>query len=212
MKKIPSQCFSTFAEACRRAAGEYGLMKCSSGNMSWRVDAERMLVTATRTWLADLRPDQIAVLRIRDGKVLNDRRPSVESGFHAGVLRERPDRNVVLHFQSPFATTLACRQDLERMDFFSIPEIPYYIGRVAVLPYIPPGSEPLARAVIPALAKHDMAVLANHGMVTVGVDFNDAIQKAVFFELACEVIVRAGTKLRPLTKRAAAQLMRARAI
>jgi ribulose-5-phosphate 4-epimerase/fuculose-1-phosphate aldolase len=212
MKKIPAKSFRAFAEACHRAAGEYGLMKCSSGNMSWRVDAERMLVTATRTWLADIRPNQIAVLRIRDGKLLNDQHPSVESGFHAGVLRVRPDMNVVLHFQSPFATTLACRQDLERVNFFSIPEVPYYIGPVAVLPYILPGSEPLARAVIPVMAKHDMVVLRNHGMVTVGADFNDAIQKAVFFELACEVIVRAGTKLRPLTKAAAAELLRAKAV
>lgn len=212
MKKIPARCFQEFAAACHRAAGEYGLMKCSSGNMSWRVDAERMLVTATRTWLADIRPNQIAVLRIRDGKLLNDQRPSVESGFHAGVLRVRPDMNVVLHFQSPFATTLACRQDLERINFFSVPEVPYYIGPVAVLPYILPGSEPLARAVIPVMAKHDMVVLRNHGMVTVGTDFNDAIQKAVFFELACEVIVRAGEKLRPLTKAAAKELLRAKAV
>ena len=208
MKKISASQFRIFVETCRRTGREYGLLRCSSGNMSWRVDAERMLVTATRSWLADLTEKQVVVLRTRDGAVLNGRKPSVEAGFHGGVLRARPDMNVVLHFQTPFATTLACREDLEKINFFVIPEIPVYIGAIAIVPYIQPGSEPLATAVIAAMKSRNMAVLRNHGMVVVGVDFNDAIQKAVFFELACEIIVRAGKKLRPLPTKEIARIQR----
>ena len=207
--KITGKQFNDFVAACHRIGREYGLLRCSSGNLSWRVDDERMLVTATRTWLADIRKNQVAVVRIANGAVLNRAKPSVESGFHAGVLRMRPEMNVVLHFQTPFATTLACRDDLEKVNFFAIPEIPYYIGEIAIVPYLPPGSESLAKAVIAALASRDMAVLRNHGMVVVGKTFDDAIQKAVFFELACEVIVRAGDKLRPLSRKAVRELQHA---
>jgi ribulose-5-phosphate 4-epimerase/fuculose-1-phosphate aldolase len=34
-----------------------------------------------------------------------------------------------------------------------------------------------------------LAILKNHGLVSVGKDFNDAIQKAVFFEMACRIIL-----------------------
>lgn len=201
MKPISRKQLATFASACHRAAKEHRLMQCSSGNMSWRADDERMLVSGTRTWLGEIRTDQIAVVRIADGGRLNSVKPSVEAGFHAGVLRARPDVSVVLHFQTPFATALACRRDLERVNFFVIPEIPYYIGRIALVPFLPPGSEALARAVVAAMASHDMAILRNHGLVTVGGTFDDAFQKAVFFELASSVIVRAGDHVECLPRK-----------
>jgi ribulose-5-phosphate 4-epimerase/fuculose-1-phosphate aldolase len=207
MKPISDKQKAAFVDACHKAAVDYGLMLCSSGNMSWRVDDQRMLVTATRTWLSHIHKDQVAVVRIADGTVLNDCRPSVESAFHTGVLQKRPDRNVVLHFQTPFATTLACT-DLSRINFNVIPEIPYYIGKIAVVPYLAPGSPELAAAVIQVMKTHDLAVLRNHGMVVVGETFDDTLQKAVFFELACGIIVRAGKALKPLPDKVIPTLMR----
>ena len=40
-----------------------------------------------------------------------------------------------------------------------------------------------------AMKDSNIVILANHGLVTVGVDFNDAIQRAVFFELACQILI-----------------------
>ena len=185
-----------FVAACRKTA-DFGLLRCSSGNMSWRVGGDLMLVTATRTWLGDIRADQISHVQISDGKVLNDQQPSVESLFHGGILQKRPDINVVLHFQSPSATVLACG-DPERINFNVIFEVPYYIGDVAILPTIEPGSNDLAKAVVDVMTDHDMVILRNHGFVTVGKDLNDAIQKAAFFELACDVILRGGESIVPI--------------
>jgi ribulose-5-phosphate 4-epimerase/fuculose-1-phosphate aldolase len=198
MKKITAKQFTTFIAACHRAAREHDLMRCSSGNISSRVDSERMLVTGTRTWLGTLRKNQVAVVRIRDGALLSGCKPSAETPFHAGVLRVRTDVNVVLHFQTPFATMLACCDGAEKTNFFLIPEIPYYIGEIAFVPFLQPGSEALGNAVTDSLRTHDMVVLRNHGAVTVGKTFDDAIQKAVFFELACQIVVQAGEKLRAM--------------
>ena len=96
-----------FTAACHKVAA-YGLVRCSSGNLSWQVDSEHMLISASGTWLTDIREGQVAVCRVSDGKALNDKRPSVEVRFHTGILRERADARVVLHFQSPCATTLTC--------------------------------------------------------------------------------------------------------
>jgi ribulose-5-phosphate 4-epimerase/fuculose-1-phosphate aldolase len=53
---------------------------------------------------------------------------------------------------------------------------------------------------------HDLAMMANHGQIVVGKSFDDVIQKAVFFELACEIILRGGDDIRPLAPQAVAEL------
>jgi len=195
-----------FARACRRVA-EAGLLQCSSGNMSWRIGEDLMAVSGTRVWLERLTADDVALCRIAGGQVLNDRRPSIESRFHAGIFRARPEVNVVLHFQSPNATALCCGEP-EKTNFFVIIEVPYYIGRPAVVEYLPAGSPELASAIVEVARDHDMILLKNHGQVVVGRDFDDAIQKAVFFELACHVILQGGN-VRPLSDEAAEALIAA---
>lgn len=205
MEPIAQAVMADFVQASRRVA-EYGLLKCSSGNMSYRLAGDRALVTATRSWLADLTPREVSLVCISDGSLLNDAKPSVETRFHLGILRQRPEVNVVLHFQSPAATTLACSHP-ERINFFVIPEIPYYIGPIAIVPFVDPGSAQLAEAVIPAMKTHNLAVLTSHGMVTIGKDYNEALQRAAFFELACEIILRGGEKVQPLGDEAVKKLL-----
>jgi len=200
---------NAFVRACREAAAR-GLMRCSSGNLSWRVDAEHMLVTATRSWANRVTADDVVLLRIADGTVLNGRKPTIEVAFHAGILRARPDIDVVMHFQSTHATTLAC-QETERINYFVIPEIPVYIGPIGHVPYLTPGSQQLADAVIETMREHDLAIMANHGQVTVARDLDHAIQNAEFFELACQIIVQSGADVRALTPDAVRELLTMRA-
>jgi len=75
------------------------------------------------------------------------------------------------------------------------------------VPYLPPGSEELANAVIEAMVDHDLAVMANHGQVTVASDFDHAVQNAEFFELACQIILAAGRSVKPLSTQAVRDLL-----
>ena len=205
IKPVSRQQMDAFVGACHEAAAR-GLMRCSSGNLSWRVGDGRMLVTRTRSWLERLTVDDLAVCSISDGAVLNGVRPTVELRFHAGILRARPDVNAVLHYQSPHATALACQQR-SHVNFNVIPEIPFYIGPVGRVPYLPPGSEELADAVIEAMTGHDLAIMTNHGQVTAAGDFDHAIQNAEFFELACQIILSSGSNVKPLSAEAVRHLL-----
>lgn len=204
MKPISKTSVKAFVAACHTAAAR-GLLRCSSGNLSWRVGDGRMLVTRTRSWLERLTADDIAICSIEDGAPLNGVRPTVEVRFHAGILRARPDVDVVFHCQSPCATALAC-QKRARVDFNVIPEIPFYIGPVGRVPYLLPGSPELADAVIETMTKHDLALMANHGQVTVARDFDHAVQNAEFFELACGILLADGRNVKPLPAKSVRQL------
>jgi ribulose-5-phosphate 4-epimerase/fuculose-1-phosphate aldolase len=209
VKNVSDESISTFVRACREAA-QRGLMRCSSGNLSWRVDDEHMLVTATRSWASRLTADDVVLMRTADGTVLEGRDPTIEVAFHAGILRARRDVNVVMHFQTTYATMLAC-QDTAHTNFFVIPEIPVYLGRIGHVPFLTPGSQELADAVIDTMRDHDLAIMANHGQVTVARDLDQAIQNAEFFELACQIIVESGDDIKPLTPEAVRGLLAMRA-
>jgi ribulose-5-phosphate 4-epimerase/fuculose-1-phosphate aldolase len=200
---VPARLLDAFVACCRDIARR-GLVRCSSGNLSLRIDRERLLIKASRSWMERLAREDVSVCRVADGRLLRGRKPSVEIGFHSGVLRARPDVNVVLHVQSPAATALACRRG--RCNWAVIPEVPFYLGPVARVPYRLPGSRALADAVVEALGHHDLAVLENHGVVTAATDLDHAVQNAEFFELACEVLLRGGTGVTPLSPRAVREL------
>ena len=179
--------YTFFIKACQKAAS-FDLFRCSSGNISWRFDDKHIALSTSRAWLANLTPEQIAVCRVNDGVCVNNKRPTVEINFHLGILRNRTDLNIVLHFQSQYATAIACGNPSD-YNFNIIPEIPFYIGNVAIVEFLPPGSTELAEAVIEKMKTHDMVIMRNHGLVTAGKNFDDTIQKAVFFELACSVLL-----------------------
>jgi ribulose-5-phosphate 4-epimerase/fuculose-1-phosphate aldolase len=187
---IDKEQIQLFIEQAHRV-GKERLQLCSSGNLSWRIDENTVLVSGTGSWLPRLAPENVAVCDMQTG-VWTGAKPSIESVFHLGILRERKDVNVVLHFQSEYATIVSCLKN-KPANFNVAAEVPCYCGReIAVVPYFRPGSSELANAVIDALKEHDTALLSQHGQVVCGKDFDDAYQKAVFFEMACGIIVRAG--------------------
>lgn len=188
----------TFTEAAHRI-GTHQLLLCSSGNLSWRLNDEIMLISQTGSWLPYISKDQVCISRLSDGMIMNHVSPSMDSGFHFGVMRQRKDVNVILHFQSLYGTTLACLPD-PPTDFNVINEIPMFVGKIDILPYICPGSPELGIKVTESMKTHNLVVLKNHGQVVVGTNFDDVIQKALFFELACGIIMRSRNQAIRLTE------------
>jgi ribulose-5-phosphate 4-epimerase/fuculose-1-phosphate aldolase len=198
VKGVPNHVLYEFMRVCHDAA-KRGLVRCSSGNLSRRLDGVRFLATATGSWMEDLTGEQVSLCATANGAPLQGPKPTMEIGFHAGILRTRPDVDVVLHFQSPYATALACG-NIHDINYFVIPEIPFHIGPIARIPFLIPGSKELAHAVTEAMRDHDMVVIGNHGMVTVAVDYGHAIQNADLFEFACQILVCNGRGSEPILK------------
>ena len=184
--------------AMAHRVGDARLTICSSGNLSWRVGDEA-LVSGTGSWVPSLQREKVALCRVATGEVLNGVKPSMESGFHLGVLRERPDVDVVLHFQSPYATAVACMTDIPT-NFNVTAEIPCHVGsEIPVIPYFRPGSPELAEHVKEALRTHNSCLLRKHGQVVCGKDFDEVFERAMFFEMACRIIVQSGGRYEVLT-------------
>ena len=195
---ITDQHIQSFVAQAHRV-GELGLTICSSGNLSWRI-GEQALISGTGSWVPSLRPDQVSLCNVASGEILNGVKPSMESVFHLGVMRQRPDVGVVLHFQSPYATQVACSA-VRPKSYNVTAEIPLHVGRVIPeIPFYRPGSPQLAETVVNALRNRNSALMLQHGQVVCGKDFDDVIQRAMFFEMACRICVLSDMKPAVLTE------------
>lgn len=183
-----------------RRVGAAGLTICSSGNLSWRLENDEVLLSGTGSWLPELTVDRVSVCRLSTGEILNGVKPSMESVFHMGVMRRRSDVNVVLHFQSPYATAVACMK--HRPDNFNFTaEMALHVGEeIPMIPYFRPGSPELASHVIEAMDQHNSIMLLKHGQVVCGKDFDQAFERAMFMEMGCRIAVLNGGNVDPLTR------------
>jgi 3-dehydro-4-phosphotetronate decarboxylase len=166
---------------CATAASFYarGLAFGSTGNLSVRVGGD-LYVTPTGSSLGNLKPADIAQVRISDGAALNDRKASKETPFHLACFRAAGERaSALMHLHSTYTVALSCLDELDPaspMPVFT----PYYLMRVqplAVIPYFRPGSQLLADAIGAAAADHDSFLLRNHGSITLGASIEEAVDR-----------------------------------
>ncbi len=181
--------------------GDAKLTLCSSGNLSWRVDDDIALVSGTGSWVPELKLENISLCNIETGEFLNGVKPSMESTFHLGIMRQRPEVNVVFHFQSEYATAIACMKE-KPTNFNVTAEIPIHVGKeIPVIPYYRPGSPELAKAVLEAMKDHNSCLMTNHGQVVCGENFDEVFERAMFFEMACRIIVQSGGNYSTLSEK-----------
>jgi ribulose-5-phosphate 4-epimerase/fuculose-1-phosphate aldolase len=203
-------------EAAHDAARE-GLVVSTSGNFSVRLDDSRLAISAARTRLGRLRREEIVIVPVRAagsavGAESGALRPSRETPMHLALHAAYPGRiSSVLHCQSPAATVLACRPG-PLPDLSFLPEVPVYVRRAADIPYLPPGTAELARAVVEAFGDPEVRVvqLRNHGQVVVGESPAQAVERAAFFELAARIFLLGGES-RGLRRFSEEELQRLRA-
>jgi len=178
---------------CKEVA-EQGLVRASSGNYSHRstLNEKNMFITATGLWFNHARKEDIIECDIKSRKPLNkDEHPSSEIEFHARIYEVRNDVRVVLHCQPIHSTIIACfYSNFENINFNVIPEIPCYIKHIGHIDYIKPGTLELAEAIENEIKNNDLIIMRNHGLVVVGKNHWEVLQRAIFFELACEIIVK----------------------
>jgi len=197
------------ATVCRHLAAS-GLSPGSSGNVSLR-RGDELLVTPTRTALARVGPDDLALLGL-DGERRDGPAPSKEVPLHLAVHRTRPDALAVVHLHSPYAVAAACLPVTADGTAPLAPLTPYQVlrvGDVPVAPYAPPGSAELAAGVARLAPTAAALLLANHGSVTAGADLDAAADLAEELEAAARLhFLLRGGPYRTLTAEAVAALRR----
>lgn len=185
---------------------ERGLTSGSSGNFSARL-SDGYLATPTNSCLGFLDADRLSRLDA-EGRHIGGDKPTKEIPLHLAFYRARPSANGVVHLHSTFATALSCLSRIDPVDAVR-PLTPYVVmrvGKVPLVPFVLPGSSEVGE--IEAAAREHAAVLiANHGPVVSGSDFEQAVFASEELEEAAKVaILLSGQEIRALSPEVVAAL------
>jgi L-fuculose-phosphate aldolase len=171
---------------------ELGLNKGTSGNCSVRFE-DGFLVTPSGMGVEEMTPDSMVQMHLNGndehGSFETNKKPSSEWRFHRDILQSRPEINAIIHTHSMFATTLACLHK-------DIPPFHYMIAvtggdSIRCAPYALFGSQALSDNALKALIDRKVCLLANHGMIALGRDLDDALAVTIEVENLCEQYWRA---------------------
>ena len=165
---------------------EYGLVVGSAGNISRRVEGNRIAITPSAILYEKMTDDEIAIVDVASGEALEGV-PSYELPMHLAVYRSRPEVGAIVHTHAPFVTTLSVlRRPLPPV----IDEMVLYLGGpIEVTDYAFTGTEAVGTSVLRALGDRNAVLLANHGNVCVGRDLAHAMHVAVAMESCAQVYV-----------------------
>lgn len=159
-----------------------------TGNCSVRFD-DRIAITPSGVPYDEIDPDGVPVVDLDGGRLAGDAEPSSETPLHAAVY-DATEAGAVVHVHSPWATTFAV---LRR----PVPPVHYMVslagGTVPVADYATYGTPELAATVVETLTDHDVraCLLANHGVVAIGDDLDDAFEVARAVESTAALAGRA---------------------
>ena len=134
-------------EAGRRL-GARGLISASEGNLSLRLDADRLLITPSGRRKDELDRDDLVVIWLghatADAMSRSGLRPSSDLAIHLAVHAARPELGAVAHAHLPASMALTLAGEIP--DPGALPETAHFIPRLPYLAYGVMGSDELADA------------------------------------------------------------------
>lgn len=190
---------ATSGPAAQRAVAQYarllhdrGWVANHDGNVSVRAtDGVRFYATPTAWSKREVDPSDVVVVD-KSGKILSGRnRLFSEWHLHAACYAARPDVGAVLHAHPPAATAFGLSR--REMGCPVLPEIVVSLGaRIPLVDYAFPKSDAQDRQIAHELTQGDADALlvAHNGVVTVGVDLEQAYLRMELVEHYAEILLK----------------------
>jgi len=157
-----------------------GLVEGTAGNVSGRVDDGTVVVTPSSLSYEAMTLDDLVQVTL-DGEVVSgERSPTSEKAVHLNTFASYPEVGGVVHCHARYASMFAVsHQPIPA----AIDEFVVYIGgEVPVCDYHASGTDGLGPEVASKLGDRSAALMANHGLVTIGKSVDDALHSALVVE------------------------------
>jgi ribulose-5-phosphate 4-epimerase/fuculose-1-phosphate aldolase len=176
---------------------------CGEGNVSMRKSENTFVIKASGTSLHTLSEEDLTLCNVRGVQIeLLHKKPSIETSFHAWIMRTFPDINFIAHTHPPNTTKILCSNQLYQ--FANRRWFPDQIVRngtkSCVVPYAPPGE-----AILKLVEEHvsrfvdregffpKLILLQNHGIITASASKKDCAAATLMCEKSADIFI--GAKL-----------------
>jgi L-fuculose-phosphate aldolase len=165
-----------------------GLVEGTAGNISARQEDGTIVITPSSVDYGKMELEDLVAIDL-DGTTLTakeGRSASSEKLLHLACYKAFDDVGSVIHSHPVFATMFAItHQDIPAcIDEFSI----YVGGSVRCTRYAPSGTGDVGEAAVEALQGRGAALIANHGMVTVGPTPSAALHITALVERSAQIV------------------------
>ena len=176
---------------------------CGEGNVSMRKSENTFVIKASGTSLHTLSEEDLTLCNVRGVQIeLSHKKPSIETSFHAWIMKTFPEVNFIAHTHPPHTTKILCSEAI--YDFADHRWFPDQIVRngikSCVVPYAPPGE-----AILKLVEEHvsefvdregffpKLILLQNHGIITASASKKDCAAATLMCEKSADIFV--GAKL-----------------
>ena len=160
----------------------------TSGNMSFRVDDNHMLITASGSANAYLEDDEIVLTDFSGNPVEGEKKkPSSEKLLHIEIYKKRPDLNVILHVHSPYLSSFAAAGI--PLDKPIMAENTFYFGKILMADYALPSTVELAENTAKFFDEYNAVLMESHGFVVASDNIKDAYLKLELAESYAQIVL-----------------------
>jgi ribulose-5-phosphate 4-epimerase/fuculose-1-phosphate aldolase len=176
---------------------------CGEGNVSIRTGENTFLIKASGTNLHTLSEQDLTLCNTNGAQIeLLHKKPSIETSFHAWIMKTFPEVNFIAHTHPPHTTKILCSEAI--YDFADRRWFPDQIVRngtkSCLIPYAPPG-EAILNLVEKQVSKFvdyegffpKLILLQNHGIITASASKKDCVAATLMCEKSADIFI--GAKL-----------------
>lgn len=166
-----------------------GLVAGTDGNISARLDDDRIMITPAGLPKGRMAPDDMVVVDINGKHLQGKQAASSEMAMHLFVYRNRPEVKACVHAHPPCATAFAVAGIALAEDI--LPEVVLFVGGIPLTDYAPPGTDAVPRSLEPHIESNNAFLLRNHGLLTIGQSLDEAYNRHEMVEHFAKIVTLA---------------------
>jgi len=161
------------------------------GNISARIDNSKFAITPSGITYETMTAEDIIVIDIEGNIIDGRKKPSIELPLHTNIYKAKQDVKAIIHTHSVYCTAFA----IARKPIPATCEDMIQIvgGQVDVAKYFLPGSKELAKSAVKALGNKSACLMANHGLIAVADNLNEAYKIAQIVEKSAQAVIYANS-------------------
>ena len=159
----------------------------NGGNIAIRVGKDIALCTPTLVSKGFMKPEDLCLVDFKGNQLFGAKRRTSEILMHLQIMKRQPRAVAVVHCHPPHATGFAVAGMVPPTCL--IPEFEVFVS-AAIAPYRTPGTPELGRQIAGLVDKHNVILMANHGVVSWSHNnVEDAYFKMEILESYCRTIL-----------------------
>jgi L-fuculose-phosphate aldolase len=171
-------------EICHRLYRQ-GMIAAGDGNVSARLDEERVLVTPTGMHKGFIKESDLVITDVHGKLLRGTKKPSSEFLMHELIYAERPEMGAVVHAHPPMTVGLALAGVTLAECVLS--ETCLVLGPILTAPYSTPTTDEVPRVLRPYVRQSNAVIMDRHGALTYGRDLDEAYNRMEAMEHAAKI-------------------------